>query len=243
MRALAIQLLAALLAWYFVAPLAHVWRWALLASVFACLLARVCRSRGVAVLLQGLPLPLAVLVSQSGLPAWLFMLAFLLTLAFGRNAWLARVPLYRSSEEVAQQLAAVLPEQGVVLEAGAGDARLALRLASLRPDLQVHALENAWGSFCLARLRWLRAGRPANVRVALSDFWRVNWQDYDSVYVFLSPAPMKRVWDKFQMQARPGAMLISNTFAVPGVEPEQRLPLSGRLQQSLLLWRAAHGTE
>ncbi|TDR73817.1 hypothetical protein DFP86_11221 [Paludibacterium purpuratum] len=232
-----------MLAWYFVAPAAHPARWAIGAGLVAVVLALVWQSRGAKAWLHGLPIPAALLAWWAGIPPWLFLAAFLATLAFGRNAWQAQVPLYRSSREAAQALADALAPGTRLLEAGAGDGRLALWLARLRPDLQLTALENAWGSYWLACLRWRLAGRPENVRLGSDDFWGRDWGEYDAIYVFLSPAPMKRVWDKFQSQAKPGAVLISNTFAIPDVQPARCLPLSGRLQQSLLFWRAEHGAE
>jgi len=238
-----IQLSAAVLAWYFVAPAAHPVEWSALAGVLAVAASMLWKSRGVTAWMQGLPIPVALLAWRAGIPPWVFLAAFFATLAFGRNAWQARVPLYRSSREAAEVLAGALTPGARLLEAGAGDGRLALWLARLRPDVQITALENAWGSFCLARLRWWLMGRPGNVRLRPASFWSVDWGEYDAVYVFLSPAPMQRVWEKFQLQAKPGALLISNTFSIPGAEPTRRTPLSGRLQQSLLFWRIEHGTE
>ena len=41
----------------------------------------------------------------------------------------------------------------------------------------------------------------------------------------------------FQANARAGCMLISNSFAIDGVEPDEVLPLDGHLQKALLIWR------
>jgi hypothetical protein len=36
---------------------------------------------------------------------------------------------------------------------------------------------------------------------------------------------------------KPGALLISNSFAIPGVEPDRVLPLTGRGSSALYVWR------
>jgi hypothetical protein len=36
---------------------------------------------------------------------------------------------------------------------------------------------------------------------------------------------------------KPGSLLVSNTFDVPGHEPAQRIPLPGRRDACLLVWR------
>jgi hypothetical protein len=242
-RQASLQLLAALLAWFFIAPLLHPLHWALLQGGMVALLALALRQPWQACLLQAGFLPLLLFMAQLGLPSWSYLLAFVLTLSLSRNAWLERVPFYRSSHQAVALLAQNLACGVRVLDAGSGDARFALGLAQRRPDIEVMAMENAWGSVGLAYCRWWIAGRPDNLKLECRNFWRENWGQYDVVYVFLSPAPMSRVWDKFVQQGKAGAILISNTFEIPGAAPAQRLPLSGRLQQSLLFWRSHHGTE
>lgn len=237
-----IQLAAALGAWFLIAPALQPLAWAVLQGLMAAALASLFRQRRGSWLAHGLLAPAVVYCYQLALPAWGYLLALLLTFAIGRNAWLERVPFYRSSRLVADRLAEALPEQARLLEAGCGDARLALRLAARRPDLQIAALETAWAAWGLAWLRWCLAGRPANVKICCRSFWQESLAGYDAVYAFLSPQPMPRLWQKFVAEGRPGSLLLSNTFTVPGVEPERTLALDGPLQKRLLIWRHPHGT-
>ena len=239
---LTVQGLAALAAWFFIAPAAQPLAWSVLQGLCAALLAYVWRMAGWQKLVHGLFLPAVVLLQQQGLPGWVYLLGLLLTVALGRNALTERVPLYRSAAEVAQRLAQYLPPDAHLLEAGSGDGRLAMQLAALRPDVRILALENAWGSCLLARLRWWRAGRPAGVVFACRSFWKEHWGDYDAVYAFLSPAPMPRVWRKFEAEGAPHSVLVSNTFVVPDVQPDSRIPLGGPLQKELLIWCHPHGS-
>jgi hypothetical protein len=48
------------------------------------------------------------------------------------------------------------------------------------------------------------------------------------VYAFLSPVPMAEVWRKASTELRPGALLVSNSFPVEGVEPEQVIEVDDR---------------
>jgi len=238
-----IQVLAALIAWVFFAPLAAPMSWVGLQAVLALLLAGGLRlGRGAMLMHVGL-MPLLWLLFSLHLPGWAYLLAFVLTLSVSRNTLLERVPLYRTSHDASAMLAQQIAARATVLDAGSGDGRLALALALARPDIQVTALENAWGSSLLAYCRWLLAGRPANLRLECANFWQEDWGRYDVVYVFLSPAPMPRVWTKFQQQGKVGGQLISNTFEIPGVDPARRVALSGRLQQALLFWCQDHGSE
>jgi hypothetical protein len=57
------------------------------------------------------------------------------------------------------------------------------------------------------------------------------------VYAFLSPAPMPRLWTKALAEMAPGTLLVSNTFTIPGVAPEQTIVLPGRSDARLYVYR------
>lgn len=242
LRHVSLQLLAAVAAWFFIAPALQPAAWAIVAGMLAVVQATLWRMPGWQKLAHGLFMPAVVLLQQQALPAWVYLVGLLLTLALGRNALTERVPLYRSSSEVALQLAQCLPQGARLLEAGCGDGRLALQLIRQRPDLHILAMENAWGSCLLALLRWWLAGRPPQLAFACRSFWQENWGSYDAVYAFLSPAPMPRVWRKFLAEGMPASLLVSNTFMVPDVQPDSRIPLAGPLQKELLIWCHPHGS-
>jgi hypothetical protein len=49
---------------------------------------------------------------------------------------------------------------------------------------------------------------------------RVCLAEYEVVHADLWPAPMARLWDKALAEMNPGALLVSNSFPIPGVMPE-----------------------
>jgi hypothetical protein len=238
---LLVELAAAVLAWLPVAPLANPLAWGALAGLIVLALAPLCGVRGWAHVAGGLFWPLVGLALQFALPPWMYLLAFVLTLGFGRNALTERVPLYRSSAAVLEVLAERLPPGASLLEAGCGDARLALALARRRPDLTIDAVENAWLTWCWAKLRWWLQGRNGQVRIRFGSFWQLDWSRYGAIYVFLSPAPMPRVWRHFVAHAAPDSLLLSNTFTIPGEAADETLSLGGPLQQTLMIWRRPYG--
>lgn len=242
LRALSVQLLAALAVSFFVAPLAQPVWWAMLQAILALLLAAVLRQRGLALWQHALFGPLLMLALWLALPSWAYLLAFAFTYAVSRNAVTEQVPLYLSSRESTAALAAWLPQGARVLDLGSGDGRVVLRLAQLRPDVHVTGVENALLPWLYSRLRHLQAGRPANARLVYGNFWQQDWATYDVVHAFLSPVPMDRVWQQFLNKCCANSWLISNTFNINSREPDQRLPLHGVLQKELLIWRHPHGT-
>lgn len=240
-RALLIQLSAAVFAWFTVAPLSEPLLWGALAGLIGLLLAMLFGMKGWARWGSFAFWPLVGLALSAGLPAWIYLVGLLVTLGLGRNALTERVPLYRSSAVVCEVLAQRLPKGARMLEAGCGDARLALTLAKQRPDLHIVAIENAWLTWCWAKLRWWRQGHSSNVNVLFGSFWQLDWRSYDAIYVFLSPEPMPRLWHRFQKEGAASGLLLSNSFSIPGAEPDETVPLGGPLQQNLLIWRRPHG--
>jgi len=154
---------------------------------------------------------------------------------FGSATLKDGVPLYFSGKEAVSALADLLPSRpgATVLDAGSGVGTVIASLSVRRPDALVEGVEAALLPWFLS---WLRgAANGASFRASLGDFWDVDFGRFDIVYAFLSPAPMRRLWDKARHEMRPGSVLVSNSFAVPGVAPARVLKLerTGRL---LYVW-------
>jgi hypothetical protein len=47
---------------------------------------------------------------------------------------------------------------------------------------------------------------------------------------------MAKLWDKVRREMRPGTLFVSNSFAVPGNEPDRVVPLDGA-GSGLYVWR------
>jgi hypothetical protein len=67
------------------------------------------------------------------------------------------------------------------------------------------------------------------------DFWNADLARHDVVYAYLSPAVMPRLWRKAQREMRPGTLLVSNSFTVPGVAPLKTIPYAAH--RALYVWR------
>jgi hypothetical protein len=180
-------------------------------------------------------MPLAVLVSGLAIqPGWYLAAFALLLLVFWRTDR-SRVPLYLSNGKTAVALAGLLPAQPArVIDLGCGNGALLRKLARLRPDCQFLGIEHAPLPWLWARLSCL--GR-ANCRIRYGDFWQQSLRDFDLVYAFLSPIPMARLWAKAGAEMQVGALLVSNSFAIPGVAPETTLQVADRRATRLFCFR------
>ncbi len=234
LKALAAQLIGALLVLAGV-----VWQPAVLDSSFAPLALGVSQglaAAGASFLLRAekwwLAIHLAFMPAVVGLsrldipPLWFFGAFVLLTLIYW-STFRSRVPLYLSNRLTTDAVLTQLPQRAglCVMDLGAGTGGALRRLAEGRPDLSFTGIEHAPLPFLLA---WLAGRRMHNCRVKRGDFWRQSLADCDVVYAFLSPVPMPRLWHKAREEMRAGSLLISNSFPVPGVQPQRIVEVADR---------------
>lgn len=191
------------------------------------------------VAIQAAFLPLVVLATRLHIPPLVWLGGFFLLLAVFWRTDRSRVPLYLSNKTTAIALAGLMPPTPCsFLDLGCGTGSLIARLARMRPDCHFTGIEHAPLPWLIARLRTL--GTP-NVTLHCGDFWSHPLAAHQVIYVFLSPEPMPRLWQEAQSRAAPGALLVSNSFPVPGVAEESLVQVADRRQTRLYCYRPAGG--
>ncbi len=239
LRALAAQALAFLLLLLIahLLPRMPFWIWPTLQGVFAMALATWWGLGSGWRLFQFL-LPFA-LAWQLGhqVPGWIYpsLLAGLL-LVFGGGI-LTRVPLYNSGPGAWEHLLALIPEGENLRMAdlGAGLGGPLAFLARRRPRATFLGVEASLLVWFIAWIRTLPLRRNCGIR--LGSLWGLELREFDLVFAFLSPAPMTKLWEKALWEMRPGTLLVSHSFEVPGAVAEGRIALPGRPGACLLLYR------
>lgn len=146
------------------------------------------------------------------------------------------VPLFLSSRAAAEALLGMLPQRpGLqVIDLGAGTGGLLCRLAQARPETHFTGIEHAPLPWLVARLN--ARGLP-NLSMRRGDLWRQPLGEQDVVYVFLSPPVMPRLWEKACAEMRPGTLLVSSSFPVPAIVPEQVVEVPDRRGTRLYCYR------
>lgn len=181
-------------------------------------------------------IPFALLLRlRWGYPAWvdLALLAGL-ALVYGGGV-LTRVPLYNASRDAWTKLEALLPPQAgfTFVDLGCGLGGPLSHLARARPDGTFLGVESSPLTWLAA---WIRCSGRRNAKVVLGSLWAQDLGGFEVVYAFLSPEPMAALWAKAKKEMRPGCRFISHSFEVPGVAPDQVVPVAGRRGARLLVW-------
>lgn len=180
-------------------------------------------------------LPLLVGAQRLSLhPAW-YLATFVALVLVYWTSFRTQVPLYLSNRRTAAAVAGLLPAQPArLLDIGAGTGSLLRPLARARPDCQFTGVELAPATWLVGRLL---AASAANIDWQRGDLFSRPWHDYDLVYAFLSPVPMAEVWQKAASELRPGSVLVSNSFPVPGREADFVVEVTDRRATRLYGYR------
>ena len=211
------------------------WSFAVLQSLTSLLFAFLMRSERWWFLIHALlPVALAGALLLNLNPNWYLLALCLVFLVFG-PAVRTRVPLYLSSAAVAQAVAELIGKRPArVLDFGSGTGSFLRALARHLPGHRLEGIEGAFLPFLVSRLS---VAGYKNVSIALGDFWKRPLSGYDVVYAFLSPAPMPRLWEKAARELKPGSMLISNSFEIPGKMPHAVIKVDDRRESRLFIYR------
>ncbi|MCF6254530.1 MAG: hypothetical protein L3J38_07260 [Thiomicrorhabdus sp.] len=244
--ALLIQLLAlgglalgVLLAPYFFSPPYSTWVLVLIQSLLA-----VAFSRWVGLptwwwLIQFiLPIGLYIGLAFSFNPLWALLLFGVLWLLF-RNAITERVPLYLTNATTRQALKKAAKElletQGDIrfLDLGSGLGGNVIFMSQQRGVVRSTGVETALVPYAVSKLKSQIGGGE----ILAQDIWKTPLSDYNLVYAFLSSEPMPKLWKKVVAEMPKGSLFISNSFAVPNVEPSDIWQLPDGRETILYLYQ------
>jgi SAM-dependent methyltransferase len=111
------------------------------------------------------------------------------------------------------------------LDLGCGDGRV---LRAVRKRVPVRAV-----GYELNPMAWLQArlqclGDP-HIEIRRSDFWKADLSEADVVFCYLFPDVMKSLAEKLRAELRPGTVVASCNFPLPGLSPESILRPAGAL--------------
>ncbi len=223
------------LAWLSPALFHGAWRLALVQGIAAALCSVVLRQPywWFPIHLLFLPAALALLILQ--LPSWLYLLTVLLLALVFWGTVKGDVPLFLSSNAVADAVAVIVAREnaGVFADLGAGVGSVAVPLAQGRT-----MIVDAWEC---APLPWLitawRCRKLPNAIAKRASLWDCDLACYDVVFAFLSPAVMAELGEKVRREMRSGSLFISSSFPIPDWQPESIVQIEDRRRTQLFCYR------
>jgi len=104
-----------------------------------------------------------------------------------------------------------------IIDLGSGDGKLMLEFA--KHGYQVDGVELNPVLVWRARHRILRHNLAGKCRLFRANLWRFDTSDYDIVLLFAVRHIMSRLEAKLTKELRPGALVVSNHFAFPNLNP------------------------
>lgn len=130
------------------------------------------------------------------------------------------------------------PPGGAVYELGAGWGGLGRALASRYPDNPVTGYEISPLPWLASRLAGLILRRP-NLRLAYGDFRGAALSDAALVVCYLSADALAALRPKLDRELRPGALVVSCTFPVPGWDPLDSVAANDIYRSPVYLYEAS----
>lgn len=182
-------------------------------------------------------IPLIAISQGASASPLVYLFAFLLLALLNWNSFGDRVPLYLSSKTsydvLEERLDTDRRKHFKFVDLGCGLSGALVYLSRRFPDANFHGVETAPINYLISKLRSIF--RP-NLKIEYRNIWNLNLIEFDYVYCFLSPAPMPKIWKKAMNEMKKDAVLISNTFEVPGHSPHQSIALNDWRKSKIHFW-------
>jgi len=129
-------------------------------------------------------------------------------------------PPMPSSFGAARHISRLIPksDKHTVIEVGAAWGHLAFPLALSHPASTIRAIE-------ISPLPWLfmkfleKLFRITNMRIERRNMFDISFRDADAIVCYLHSELLDELRPKFEAELRPGSLVVSNTYEIPGWTP------------------------
>lgn len=132
----------------------------------------------------------------------------------------------------------LVPEKttGKIYDLGSGWGTLLFPLSKRCPKAQIVGLETSVIPYLVSKL-WLALSGRKNIKILYQDIYEAELKDAAVIACYLYPGAMQRLRKKFEKELKPGTLIVSNTFSVPGWKPEQVIELESLYRTNIYLYR------
>lgn len=122
----------------------------------------------------------------------------------------------------------------VVYDIGCGDGKVAVEIASSFPEARVRCVEIRRD--LVEKAVDNARSRGARVEVINADFFKYSFSDADIVYMYLLTTVNQKLRPKLEAELKPGTLVVSLDFPVPGWTPLAQLELPRSWQRTLYVY-------
>jgi hypothetical protein len=177
------------------------------------------------------------------MPAWIWLfiivvgslfglkMIYVLCIALALPATQGALYVSTTRARIAAFFAAVPMKPGQVLvDLGCGDGRV-LRYA--RRHCQIRAIGFELNLLAYIKAQVLSIGLK-DIEIRLKNFWSQNLTEADVVFCYLYPDVMQKLAAKLRAELKPGTLVASCNFALPGFKPLRILRPEGSLHDDPL---------
>jgi SAM-dependent methyltransferase len=181
--------------------------------------------------------PLLAILIKADIHPSVYLAVFVVLLLLYSNSITKGVPLYLSGRASLVSIRDQLSNHKSSIrfvDLGCGLGSAVCFLSKVLRNHTFVGVENAPLVYAIAKVRSLF---HSNLSVQFGSIWQIHWGDYDVVYCFLSPVPMPDVWKKAKAEMKPGSLLISNTFSIPDVPPQEVIEMNDWRRSKIFIWR------
>lgn len=127
-----------------------------------------------------------------------------------------------SSRKQTKAILRLIPSDvsGTVYDLGSGWGTLALAVAKHLPQCHVIGFESSPIPYAISVIL-ASFSQTRNLKFLRVDFLKTSVADAKLVLCYLYPGGMQKLKPKLERELRPGTLVISNTFSIPGWQPVQ----------------------
>ncbi len=126
----------------------------------------------------------------------------------------------------------------IIYELGAGWGGLSIALAKTFPAAHIKAYEISPLPLWVAKLRNHLYGIK-NLSFYSDNFFDISLDDANAIVFYLSPWHSRKLAEKFSKDLKPGTIIISNAFPLPGWTPIETETLHFALEKNIFIYRVA----
>ncbi len=171
---------------------------------------------------------------------WILFFILLLFILFNIlwYSWRYGITPTPTSSKVRRAVLKALPfsVEGKIVELGSGWGHLTLALAKRYSKHPIDAYEISLIPFLISwllirwkKLRWVHLFRK--------DFFQVSLSDSGLIVCYLYPGAMQRLKEKFTEELKPGTLILTHTFAIPGWTPIQKVYVDDLYHTPVFIYR------